>query len=131
MSVEALAARRADQLELDRPGRDFESTPALATTFLLSGLAMVGLPGTLGFVSEDLLIQGSVGEFPALGYALIVVTAINAVTILRCLLSIFSGPKCEHAEDLVSREKRAVELILGSLFLLGMFPGIVAGWFGG
>lgn len=129
MSIEALAARRGDQLDLNRPGRDFESTPTLATSFLLSGLAMVGLPGTLGFISEDLLVQGSVSEFPVLGYALIVVTAINAVTVMRCVMSAFSGPKCPHAEDLTVREKRALEFVLAMLFLLGLCPQLLLSWF--
>lgn len=129
MSVEALTARRGDDPLLSEPGRDFESTPALATAFMLSGLAMVGLPGTLGFVSEDLLMQGSVHEFPALCLTLIVVTALNAMTIMRALFAVFSGPRCEVAHDLDTRERLAISLPLGALFLLGLCPQIFVHWF--
>ena len=56
--------------------------PALATSFLLTGMAMVGLPGSLGLIAEDLLVQGSVEEFPLLGFALIIVTALVPVILL-------------------------------------------------
>jgi len=130
MSIEALHARRGEVVSLLEPGRDFESTPGLATSFLLSGLAMVGLPGTLGFISEDLLVQGSVVEFPGLGFVLIIVTALNAMTIMRSLLRAFAGPKCEVAEDLVPRERVAMTVILASLFFLGLCPQILLHWFG-
>ncbi|MCA9781797.1 MAG: hypothetical protein KC800_34000 [Candidatus Eremiobacteraeota bacterium] len=130
MSIEALVARRGSDPDLRQPGRDFESTPALATSFMLSGLALVGLPGTLGFVSEDLLVQGSVHEFPALGFFLIVVTALNAMTIMRSLFSVFAGPRCEVSEDLNGRERSAITVVLGLLFLLGMMPELLLHWFG-
>ena len=129
MSIEALTARRGSDPDLREAGRDFESTPALATAFMLCGLALVGLPGTLGFVSEDLLVQGSVQEFPALGLFLIVVTAINAITIMKCLFSVFAGPRCEVGEDLTRRERLALSLVIGTLLLLGMMPELLLRWF--
>ncbi len=130
MSIEALIARRGEDISLLEPGRDFESTPALATSYMLSGLAMVGLPGTLGFISEDLLLQGSVSEFPSLAYLLILLTAINATTIMRSLFSVFSGPKCEVAVDLKPRERGGLSVAFASLFLLGLCPQILLNWFG-
>lgn len=130
MSIEALQARRGGDISMLEKGRDFESTPALATSFMLSGLALVGLPGTLGFISEDLLVQGSVAEFSSLAYVLIIVTAINATTIMRSLFSVFSGPKCEVAVDLNPRERGSMSVVLGILFLLGLCPQVLLQWFG-
>lgn len=130
MTVEALEARRAVEIELGEAGGDFEATPILATSFLLSGLSMVGLPGTLGFISEDLLVQGSVAEFPILGLALIGVTAVNAVTVMRCLLTVFVGRKQVVKIDLQPRERWAASLTLAALFLLGLFPQVLVSWFG-
>ena len=128
MAAEALVARRGSDPDLREPGRDFDSTPALATAFMLNGLALVGLPGTLGFVSEDLLVQGSVAEFPALGLFLIVVTALNAMTIMRLLFAVFAGPRCEVREDLNLRERVAQTVVLGTLFLGGVFPELLLQW---
>src|SRR5262249_50234126 len=38
----------------------YEQSPMLAVCFLLTGLASVGFPGTLGFVATELLVDGAV-----------------------------------------------------------------------
>lgn len=130
MIGEALSARHMNSLSLSRPGGDFESTPILATSFLLTGLSLVGLPGSLGFVAEDLLVQGTLAENSLVGFGLIVVTAINAFTVMRCVLTLFVGPKSPGGRsDLWAREKLAMVLILTSLCFLGLVPGILARWF--
>lgn len=130
MTCEALAARHAGALSLDQPGADFESTPLLATSFLLHGLALAGLPGSLGFVAEDILVQGTLAQTPALSLAMIVVTSLNAITVMRCVLTLFVGPRQRgFRSDLVARERLAVGLLLGSLFLLGVFPRLCLVWF--
>lgn len=131
MLCEALSARHMNSLSLTSPGGDFESTPILATSFLLIGLSLVGLPGTLGFVAEDLLVQGTLAENSLLGWGLVVVTAINAFTIMRCVLTLFVGPKCPGGRsDLWPREKLAMTLLLISLALLGLVPSLLTSWFG-
>lgn len=130
MLGEALSARHMSSLSPHRPGGDFESTPILATSFLLTGLSLVGLPGSLGFVAEDLLIHGTLAENTLMGLGLIVVTAINAFTVMRCVLTLFVGPRTAGGRtDLRSREKLAMALTLGSLCLLGLVPGLMITWF--
>lgn len=130
MICEALSARHMSSLSLARTGGDFESTPILATSFLLTGLSLVGLPGSLGFVAEDLLVQGTLAESTFMGLGLIVVTAINAFTVMRCVLTLFVGPRTAGGRtDLRSREKLAMALILGSLCFLGLVPSLLVDWF--
>ena len=38
----------------------YDHSPALAVCFLVTGLASVGFPGTLGFVATELLVDGAV-----------------------------------------------------------------------
>lgn len=131
MVCEALSARHVDALSLHRPGGDFESTPILATSFLLSGMALVGLPGSLGFVAEDLLVQGTLSEYPGLAVGMVVVTAINAYSVMRCVLSLFVGPRGNGPRtDLFPRERLALSVLLVSLLLLGCVPSVFVGWFG-
>ena len=54
-------------------------TPRLATFFAICGLALVGLPGTLGFAAEDLLFHGSLESHPLLGLTLPIATALNEI----------------------------------------------------
>lgn len=131
MVCEALTARHVDALSLQRPGGDFESTPILATSFLLTGMALVGLPGSLGFVAEDLLVQGTLAEHPALALGMVVVTAINAYSVMRCVLSLFVGPRGDGPRtDLFPRERLALSVVLVSLLLLGCAPRLFVAWFG-
>jgi NADH-quinone oxidoreductase subunit M len=128
MTLAALEARRGP-LRLDRPSGSFERVPRLSSAFLLLGLASVGLPGTLGFIAEDLLVQGSVHEFPVLAFALIIATAINGITVMRAFFMLFMGTS-EHAgeQDLVRRESVILSLVLASLFAFGLWPsGAVRG----
>ena len=132
MTIEALETRNGGPLNIEEASGNFESMPALATSFLLTGMAMVGLPGSLGLIAEDLLVQGSVEEFPLLGFALMIVTALNAITIVKCLLKLFANSEsCGCPIDLVPRERAAMTVVLIPLFFFGLFPGVLLGWLGG
>ncbi|MCA9606982.1 MAG: hypothetical protein KC619_15350, partial [Myxococcales bacterium] len=103
MTLAALEARRGE-LSLDRPSGSFRRIPMLASAYLILGLASVGLPGTLGFIGEDLLVQGSVERFPFLGLTLIVGTALNTITIVRSFFALFTGSRRHAGErDLTHR----------------------------
>lgn len=127
MSLAALEARRGT-LSLSEPSGSFERTPRMAVAFLLFGFASVGLPLTIGFIAEDLLLQGSSQEFPALGFALIVATAVNGIAVMRSFFALFSGTRSHRGErDLTGREIGAVTLTLGLLFAGGLFPDRLLG----
>ena len=91
---------------------------------LLAGLATVGAPLTLGFVAEDLLVQGSVNEHPVLGLLLVVVTALNAITVMRVYFGLFTaGPHHPGEPDLMPREFWALSFALILLLMFGLVPG--------
>lgn len=123
MTLASLEARRGN-LSLTAPVGSFTRTPRMAVAFLFMGFASVGLPLTLGFVAEDLLVQGSVDEFPVLAFALILATALNGVAVMRAFFMLFSG-SAEHIGecDLTRREAGALTLVMAMLLLTGLFPG--------
>ncbi len=122
MALSALEARRGT-LSLDHPNGNFERVPRLAAAFLVMGLASVGLPGTVGYVAEDLLVQGSVGEYPVYAYALIVATAFNGLTVVRNYFALFTGTTKHVGErDLTRREGLVLSVVLGLLLVLGANP---------
>ncbi len=99
--------------------------PRLAVFFAAGGLALVGLPLTLGFPAEDLLLQGTLATNPYLGVVLPVVTAMNAFSVMRLFARLFLGKPvsaANHIADAVPRERWV--LIAALLFLLfgGLFP---------
>jgi NADH:ubiquinone oxidoreductase subunit 4 (subunit M) len=131
MTLSALEARRG-AATLTVPSGNFAKTPKLAVAFLVMGFASVGLPLTLGFVSEDLLVQGSVHEFPRLGISLIVATALNGMNVARAFFLLFMGTDEDSGErDLTPREFVTMTIVMGTLFICGLFPGLVLRGLGG
>ncbi|MCZ7684537.1 MAG: proton-conducting transporter membrane subunit [Sandaracinaceae bacterium] len=128
MTLAALEARRG-ALTLAHPSGSLRRVPSLAGAYLLLGLAGVGLPGTLGFVAEDLLVQGSVETFPVLGLVLIAGTALNGVTVVRSFFVLFMGSRRHSGErDLTLRERLALTVVLATLIVTGIAPRIVVPW---
>ena len=68
LTLRALEARFG-RLSLAEHHGLYDHSPALAVCFLLTGLASVGFPGTLGFVAAELLVEGAVEANPMVGLA--------------------------------------------------------------
>lgn len=99
--------------------------PRLAVFFIVFGLALVGLPGTLSFCSQDLLIHGTLVSHPQTGLLLPVATAMNAVTVFRLFIRLFLGRRKTGftiMADALPRERWI--LTAGVLFVVlgGLFP---------
>ncbi len=125
LALSALAARRGE-LTLGISSGQPEQVPRLASATLFLGLATVGSPLTLGFVAEDLLVQGSVTEHPILALGLIAVTALNGITVMRMYFGLFAaGPHRPGERDLGSLEIVMHTFVLGLLVIAGLFPGAV------
>lgn len=99
--------------------------PRLAVFFAAGGLALVGLPLTLGFPAEDLLLQGTLAANPYLGVVLPVVTALNAFSVVRLFARLFLGRPTAAAHDMADalpRERWVLTAALLFLLLGGLFP---------
>lgn len=106
-------------------------TPRLATFFLVCGLALVGLPGTLGYCAEDLLFHGALESHPWVGLCLPVATAFNAINLLRLFSILFLGLLPKHVIDIpdaLPRERWP--LVACAVFLIfgGILPGTIIRW---
>lgn len=101
--------------------------PRLATFFLLSGLALVGLPGTLGYCAEDLLFHGVQDHHPVMGVFLLIATALNAINLMRLYSVLFLGvlPKnVIEIPDALPRERWPLTLVVMILIAGGLFPSL-------
>lgn len=106
-------------------------TPRLATFFVLSGLALVGMPGTLGFCGEDLLFHGALETHPQLGIAMLVATALAAIQIYRLFATLFLGERATLVPDIpdaLPRERWALAACVVFLVAGGLFPARVISW---
>jgi NADH-quinone oxidoreductase subunit M len=105
-----------------------EHAPRLAVFFIVFGLALVGLPGTLSFCSQDLLIHGTLASHPLTGLLLPIATAMNAVSIFRLFARLFLGKRRTGftvPADALPRERWI--LTAGVLFVVlgGLYPDAI------
>ena len=89
-SVLVLEARRG-RLDLTTYHGGYERMPVLAISFLAMGLACTGFPGTVGFVAQELLVDGAVDVFPVMGFAVVIASALTGLAVLRMYFSLFCG----------------------------------------
>jgi len=88
--VLVLEARRG-RLDLSTYHGGYARMPVLAISFLAMGLACTGFPGTLGFVGQELLVDGAVDVFPVMGFAVVIASALTGLAVLRMYFSLFCG----------------------------------------
>jgi len=115
---------RAGPLALTTPQGRFQDAPALAAFFLIFGLAAIGLPGTLSFVADDLLVSGSLDEQLHAGLLVIASTALAGIAVMRGWFLVFGGPTAVDGprHQILPRERLALTLLLVPLFGLGLWP---------
>ena len=90
LTIRAMEARFG-RLSLAEYQGLYQHSPALAVCFLLTGLACVGFPGTLGFISTELLVDSAVEVSPYVGIAVVTAAALNGIAVVRAYLLIFTG----------------------------------------
>jgi len=121
--VLVLEARRG-RLDLTTHHGGYEQMPVLAASFLVLGMACTGFPGTLGFVGEELLVEGAVGAFPILGFFVVAAVALTGLAVLRMYFSLFCGARGISVQ-LRLRRREAVVFGAAAAFLVinGLVPG--------
>ncbi|MFM9195636.1 MAG: hypothetical protein ACKOWG_07835, partial [Planctomycetia bacterium] len=106
------------------PQGRFWDAPELAAFFLLFGLAGIGLPGTLSFVADDLIVSGSLDEQLHAGLLVILSTVLCGIAMMRGWFHVFGGPVepdgPRHA--ILPRERVALTILVAVLFVLGLWP---------
>ncbi|MCO5168040.1 MAG: hypothetical protein M9894_16980 [Planctomycetes bacterium] len=115
---------RFGPVDLGQPRGYAARAPRLGLLFLVLGLGCCGLPGLLGFVSEDLLFHGLLETYPLAGVAMVVAGGLNGFTVLRAYFHAFQGPAGDlpPVGDLLPRERLALTAMLVALLLAGAFP---------
>ncbi|MCA9050301.1 MAG: oxidoreductase, partial [Planctomycetaceae bacterium] len=102
----------------------YEHMPTLASLFLVTGLASIGFPGTIGFIGTELLVEGAVGVYPLIGLCVVVAAALNSIAVMLAYFRIFTGTRHVVSASLrVRPAERVAVLILSALILGGgLFP---------
>jgi NADH-quinone oxidoreductase subunit M len=126
--IAASVAVRAGTSDVRFLGGFAARAPLMATSFLLLSIAAIGLPGTAGFVSEDLIVQGLLREHPVAAVMLLITTALNGILLFSLFVRVFlagSSPlpgalKNHEFPEFLPRERWVSVFLIGLLLLGGV-----------
>jgi NADH-quinone oxidoreductase subunit M len=107
--------------------------PGIATAFTIAGLSSLGLPATAGFVAEFLTFLGAwQSPFSWWFFPGVIGAFLTSVYVLRVAKQIFWGPQSadphfQHLPDAQGPEWAALVILVFTLVLFGVAPGIAIG----
>jgi NADH-quinone oxidoreductase subunit M len=115
---------RTGRIALDTYHGLYEHMPTLAALFLLTGLASIGFPGTVGFIGIELLIEGAVEVYPLVGMAVVVAAALNGIAILGAYFRLFTGKPHAASFSMRARVPEKIAVLILTVFIIGggLFP---------
>jgi len=117
---------RVGPLESLAPGGRAGAFPRLAVGVAVFGGAGVGLPGTSGFVADDLLLHALWQTNVPSAVTMIVASALLAVATLSGFARAFWGkPLRQLAPDLEGGERLVLVVLVVWLVTLGFVPGVL------
>lgn len=121
----AIEARLGEHISLAKYLGLASQMPRLAVFFAVCGLTLVGIPGTLGFFAEDLLLHGTLESHPQIGLLLPLAMALNAIHIFRLFARLFLGSRGSKVPlpDALPRGHWALAACVLFLVLGGLMPG--------
>jgi len=102
----------------------FDHVPSFAGFFLVMGLASVGFPGTIGFVSLELLIEGASQRGTVTGAVVVLASALCGIAIMHAYFRIFTGKHHRTSISLKSSssERFAYLLLIALIVIGGLVP---------
>jgi NADH-quinone oxidoreductase subunit M len=102
----------------------YEHSPTLAVCFMLTGLASVGFPCTLGFISTELLVDSAVEASPGVGIGVVAAAALNGIAVVRAYFLLFTGARHVSTVSLGIGIRERIAVLTLALLILGggLFP---------
>lgn len=100
--------------------------PLLGASFAFLGAAGVAMPGTAGFIADDLFLHALWDESAGATALVVVASACLAIATLTAYARVFLGPRRPVvAPDLLPRERAVVILLVLVLVAVGAAPAVV------
>ena len=118
LTLRALESRTGP-LSLQKYHGLYEQMPTLAAFFLLTGLASVGFPGTVGFIGAELLVESAVSVYPLVGTLVVIAGALNGIAVLHAYFRLFTGSEHRAGVSLVARWPERVAVLTLSALIIG------------
>ncbi len=117
---------RTGRLSLESAQGRGRAFPRLIAALSFLGAAGVGMPGTAGFIADDLLLHALWEESVAATVAVALASALLAIGTLRAIASVaFGTQRPSAAPDLLPGERRRVVAYILFLVAIGLFPNLL------
>ncbi|MDH5767311.1 MAG: proton-conducting transporter membrane subunit, partial [Gammaproteobacteria bacterium] len=120
---------RTRTMLLTKLGGLFDHFPLIASAFFLSGLAIIGMPGTPGFDSVHLVLEASFERFGALvTVAAAIGNVIAAGFLLWAFQKAFLAPKtgdispAKPLDPVTNQERLLAIMVVSILLIVGFYP---------
>lgn len=113
---------RTGRLSLNQFHGLYKHTPFLGGMFLLTGLASIGFPGTVGFIGTELLIESVIDVYPLIGFTVVIAAAINGISVVRAYFHVFTGTVHPGTTSMTCRPKERATILL--IVLLNIVGGL-------
>ena len=101
--------------------------PFVAACFMVACMASIGMPGTVNFIAEVMIIVGSWHKYPFQVLVAVAGIALTMAYLFRMMRGVFYGPmehKYSHAHDAVAPVDRLpLLLMIACSIAFGIFPG--------
>jgi NADH-quinone oxidoreductase subunit M len=123
-----LLEQRRGRRGIDDFGGLMQRTPLLCGWMSVAMFSSLGLPGLNGFIGEFLIFKGSFAL--AAGFTAVAILGLlfTAVTFMRAMQSLFSGPLAESSSgivDLTRGEKFVIVPVTLLMFVIGIAPQVM------
>jgi NADH-quinone oxidoreductase subunit M len=100
--------------------------PFVAGCFLIACMASIGMPGTVNFIAEVMILVGSWNKYPFQVFVAVVGIVLTMAYLFRMMRGLFYGPMdmhYSHARDAVGVVDRLpLLLMIGTSIFFGIFP---------
>jgi len=120
---------RTGSTELVSLGGVAKTMPLLASSFFIFGLAGMGVPGTNGFIAENLILVSTLKTHTGAGIAALIGIVLAAGYFLTIYQRAFLGPVKNDvvaaAMDLRRRELLLILSLCVLIIIFGIFPNII------
>ncbi|WP_447978944.1 complex I subunit 4 family protein [Candidatus Nitrospira bockiana] len=101
--------------------------PFVASCFIVACMASIGMPGTVNFIAEVMIIVGSWHKYPLQVIVAVIGIVLTMAYLFRMMRGLFYGPTVEahsHARDAVAFvDRMPLLLMIATSIYFGIFPG--------
>jgi NADH-quinone oxidoreductase subunit M len=109
--------------------------PFAGVTFVIAGIASMGLPGFSGFIAELQVLMGAWQVYPKMtilsGVGILIGVAYTLRAIQKGFYSDAPPKPIDHAhplEPISMPERFGAVMLIGASLLIGLFPGLLMNW---